>query len=85
MDDQLLDVNQLAHIMNFTRSTVYRMIRRGDLKAIRIGPYLRVSRKELDRLLSLGPRRKQPPEGAPAPAPARPRSRRRKMRAGGND
>ena len=55
MNHKLLDVIELAHILNVSQSTVYRMIRRGELKAIKVGPFLRVRREELERLLRESP------------------------------
>ena len=58
MDDQLLDVNTLAQLLDYSRPAVYRMIQRGTIKAIRLGLLLRLSRAELERLLR---EREQPP------------------------
>jgi excisionase family DNA binding protein len=60
--DELLSLERVAAALAVSRAQVGRLIRRGDLRIIRIGPRtVRVARAELDRFISLGSmvRRKQ--------------------------
>lgn len=49
--DSLLDVSQVAEYLRVSRSSVYKMIERQQIPAIRIGRLLRVRKKELDDTL----------------------------------
>ena len=48
---RLLTVAEVADVMRVSRMTVYRLIRRGTLKAIRVGRNYRVSEDDLRRYL----------------------------------
>lgn len=50
-DDALLDVPEVAEYLRISRSSVYKLIERQQIPAIRIGRLLRVRRKELDETL----------------------------------
>ena len=54
MDDTLLSVKEIASFLNVSKRTVQRMVKRGDLDAIRVGGQIRVHRTALDRLLREG-------------------------------
>ena len=49
--DSLLDVSQVAEYLRVSRSSVYKMIERQQIPAIRIGRLLRIRKKELDDTL----------------------------------
>jgi excisionase family DNA binding protein len=48
---RLLTVAEVATLMRVSRMTVYRLIRRGQLKAIRVGRNYRVREDDLERYL----------------------------------
>ena len=48
---RLLTVAEVAGVMRVSRMTVYRLIRKGQLKAIRVGRNYRVREKDLDLYL----------------------------------
>lgn len=48
---RLLTVAEVASIMRVSRMTVYRLIRRGQLKAIRVGRNYRVTEEDLKAYL----------------------------------
>lgn len=48
---RLMTVAEIATVMRVSRMTVYRLIRRGQLKAIRVGRNYRVSEDELNAYL----------------------------------
>lgn len=50
-DDALLDVTEVAEYLRISRSSVYKLIERQQIPAIRIGRLLRVRKKELDETL----------------------------------
>jgi excisionase family DNA binding protein len=50
-DDALLDVPQVAEYLRVSRSSVYKLIERQQIPAIRIGRLLRVRKAELDETL----------------------------------
>jgi excisionase family DNA binding protein len=47
----VLRVPEVAEVLRCDISTVYAMVRRGDLPSIRVGRNLRVSRDQLERFL----------------------------------
>lgn len=65
MSDGLLTVKEVAELLRVSDESVYRLCRRGQLKATRIGSLWRIPRESVDRLLrtGLGP-------NGPGPAPA---------------
>lgn len=48
---RLLTVAEVANVIRVSRMTVYRLIRRGQLKAIRVGRNYRVREDDLGRYL----------------------------------
>ena len=48
---RLLTVAEVASVMRVSRMTVYRLIRRGQLKAIRVGRNYRVREDDLNQYL----------------------------------
>lgn len=48
---RLLTVAEVANVMRVSRMTVYRLIRRGQLKAIRVGRNYRVREEDLNTYL----------------------------------
>ncbi len=48
---RLLTVAEVASVMRVSRMTVYRLIRRGLLKAIRVGRNYRVRQEDLEEFL----------------------------------
>jgi len=65
MSDELLTVREVADLLRVSDESVYRLCRRGRLKATRIGGLWRVPRKSVDLLLQAG---QVPEETDPAPA-----------------
>ncbi len=51
MKDVLYTPEELADILKISKYTIYEMIKKGDLKAHRIGRSLRISDQQLDRFL----------------------------------
>ncbi len=49
--DQLLTVAEVADLLRVSTMTVYRLIRSGDLPAVRVGRNYRVRRADLDEYL----------------------------------
>lgn len=50
--DPLLTVGEVAGIMRVSNMTVYRLIKSGQLSAIRVGKNYRIRRVDVDRYLS---------------------------------
>ena len=50
-DDRLLTVGEVAGAMRVSTMTVYRLIKAGDLGAIRIGRGYRIPQREVERYL----------------------------------
>ena len=48
---RMLTVMEVAAVMRVSRMTVYRLIRRGQLTAVRIGRNYRVTQDDLERYL----------------------------------
>lgn len=56
MDDvRLLLVAEVADKLRVSRRTVYAMVERGELSAVRVGPQIRVRECDLVKLLGLAP------------------------------
>lgn len=53
MPDRLLSPKRVAEELNVSIWTVYRMVRRGDLVAIRVGRLLRIPESSLEAFLDL--------------------------------
>ena len=51
MEDTMLSVKEIAKMLSVSKRTVQRMVKRGDLNAIRVGGQIRVRRSALDRML----------------------------------
>lgn len=51
-DDPLLTVGEVAQIMRVSNMTVYRLIKSGQLPAIRVGKNYRLRRKDIERYLT---------------------------------
>ncbi len=54
IETNLLTAQEVADILKVKKSTVYEMIKRGDLSSHKIGKQLRISRQEMERLLGGG-------------------------------
>jgi excisionase family DNA binding protein len=52
--DEYLTVPEVAVVMRVSKMTVYRMIHRGDLDAIRVGRGFRIASEEVKRALRTG-------------------------------
>jgi excisionase family DNA binding protein len=50
--DRLLTVSEVAELMRVSNMTVYRLIKSGQLKALRVGKNYRIRESEVDRYLS---------------------------------
>jgi len=48
-DDRLLTVQEVALAMRVSNMTVYRLIKTGDLQAIRVGRNFRIRESDVDR------------------------------------
>jgi excisionase family DNA binding protein len=51
MDDRLLTAHEVADQLRVSTMTIYRLIRRGELPAVRVGRNYRVRSSELDAYL----------------------------------
>lgn len=51
-DDRLLTVGEVAAAMRVSNMTVYRLIKSGQLAAIRVGKNYRIRESDVDRYLS---------------------------------
>ena len=47
MDEQFLSPLEVAEILQVKKNTVYEMIKRGDLKATKMGKQFRIARKDV--------------------------------------
>ena len=52
LDAQLLTVGEVADVMRVSNMTVYRLIKAGQLGAIRVGKNYRIRRNDVERYLS---------------------------------
>jgi excisionase family DNA binding protein len=52
MDDRLLTAHEVADQLRVSTMTIYRLIRRGELPAVRVGRNYRVRESELEAYLS---------------------------------
>jgi excisionase family DNA binding protein len=52
LDAQLLTVGEVADVMRVSNMTVYRLIKGGQLGAIRVGKNYRIRRNDVERYLS---------------------------------
>jgi len=51
MSDSALTPEQVAELLNVTRETIYRKLRKGEIPAARVGKVWRISRETIDRML----------------------------------
>jgi excisionase family DNA binding protein len=51
-DDPLLTVGEVAQLMRVSNMTVYRLIKSGQMAAIRVGKNYRIRRRDIDRYLT---------------------------------
>ena len=51
-DDSLLTVGEVAGLMRVSNMTVYRLIKSGQLRAIRVGKNYRLRRREVENYLT---------------------------------
>jgi excisionase family DNA binding protein len=49
--DGLLTVREVAEVMRVSTMTVYRLIKAGDLAAVRVGTHFRIRRRDLEAYL----------------------------------
>jgi excisionase family DNA binding protein len=52
LGDALLTVGEVAGIMRVSNMTVYRLIKSGQLSALRVGKNYRIRQKDVDRYLT---------------------------------
>jgi excisionase family DNA binding protein len=52
LGEPLLTVGEVANIMRVSNMTVYRLIKSGQLPAIRVGKNYRIRRQDMERYLS---------------------------------
>ena len=52
VDDQLLTVMEVAAVMRVSNMTVYRLIKAGQLAAIRVGKNYRIRESDVERYLA---------------------------------
>ncbi len=52
LDEPLLTVGEVAQTMRVSNMTVYRLIKSGQLAAIRVGKNYRIRRRDVERYLS---------------------------------
>lgn len=50
--ERLMTATEVARLLTISRRTVYRLVARGSLLAVRLGRVLRIKRSELDGLLA---------------------------------
>lgn len=50
----LLTVNETAHTLGVARSTVFRLVRQGDLRSVRVGKRQRFQPSDLEAYLNRG-------------------------------
>ena len=50
--DRLLTVSEVASVMRVSNMTVYRLIKAGELAALRVGKNYRIRASDIDRYLS---------------------------------
>ena len=71
MADELLTAQEAADFLKLKKSTVYEMIKRGELPSAKIGKQLRINRSDLEALLPGGATRAEEPAPAPVLTPRR--------------
>ena len=53
-DDRLLTVNEVAEVMRVSNMTIYRLIKAGELAAVRVGRSYRIRQGDVDTYLAKG-------------------------------
>lgn len=51
-DEPLLTVGEVAQVMRVSNMTVYRLIKSGQLSAVRVGKNYRIRRRDVERYLT---------------------------------
>jgi excisionase family DNA binding protein len=51
MDEPMMTVEQLAEVLQVSTKTIYRLLKRGEIPALRIGHHWRFDRKDVSRWL----------------------------------
>lgn len=64
-DREFLTITDVAQMLHLSTTTIWRHVRRGDLKAVKIGRSYRIRRSDLDALLAAAELKAL----APVPAP----------------
>lgn len=54
IEPDLLDLSEIAQRLNVSRTTIWRLAKRGDIRTVRIGNRTLVPRTELQRLIADG-------------------------------
>lgn len=81
--EEFLTVADVASVLKLNQQTVYNLIGRGELAAVRVGRRIRIRREDFDRLIEEGyakpparrtqkPRSEAPPAGSHATSEIRP-------------
>ena len=52
LEDSLLTVGEVAQVMRVSNMTVYRLIKSGQMAAIRVGKNYRIRRRDMEKYLS---------------------------------
>ena len=60
MDEQFLSPLEVAEILQVKKNTVYEMIKRGDLKATKMGKQFRIARKDVYEYMGVVPETESP-------------------------
>lgn len=60
MDEQFLSPLEVAEILQVKKNTVYEMIKRGDLKATKMGKQFRIARKDVYEYMGMTPEAESP-------------------------
>ncbi|ETI69978.1 helix-turn-helix domain-containing protein [Neobacillus vireti] len=50
MENQVLTPNDIARIFNISKHTVYELIKRGELRAFKVGNRFRIEQSEVERM-----------------------------------
>jgi excisionase family DNA binding protein len=53
-DFKLYTIEEITDILKVTRRTIYKYIKNGSLKAIKIGKYWRIKRVDLQKIVNQG-------------------------------
>ena len=51
-DEHLISLNEAAKLLHISRSSVYRLVRRGDLPSVRVGFLLRIRASDLQAYMN---------------------------------